>query len=127
MIPRTILILGACTAMAHAAMVDVAFYNSGFGGTQPVGPAVLGQAGDQWNWVDGAACPSCPGPIALVNTAGVATGASMSFVSQGAIVSANTGTQPVPNLTDNYLFDNSGGSITVALSGLAPNSAFELV
>ncbi len=115
------------SAMAQAALIDVSFYNSGFGGTQPSGSAVLGSAGDQWNWVDAANCPSCPGPIGLVNSSGALSLVSMSFSAQGGVVSLNTGSQPVPELMDNYLFDNTGGSIGVSLAGLTPGGVYRLV
>jgi hypothetical protein len=119
-------LVGTC-CIANAGLVDVAFYNSGYGGTQPTGAAVLGQAGDQWNWIDGMNCPSCPGPVSLTDTNGNATGVSLSFQADGAVVSAATNTQPDPDLTNNYLFNNSSGSILLTLDGLIPSQNYLLV
>jgi hypothetical protein len=114
-------------AATHAALIDVAFYSSAFPNAQPSGAAVLGSAGDQWNWVDGAGCPSCSGPVSLTDMTGNPTTATLSYQADGAVISATTGTQPVPNLTNTYLFNNSGGSITVTLNGLAASQAYNLV
>ena len=121
------LLAAGISTTAHAALVDVAFYNSGYGGTQPTGAAVLGQAGDQWNWIDAASCPGCPTNTALLDTQGNATGITLNFTADGAVPSATVGTQPDPDLMNNYLFNNSGGDITLTLAGLAPNSNYGLV
>lgn len=114
---------GAC----FAGLVDIAFYNSGYGGTQPTGAAVLGQAGDQWNWIDAANCPTCPANTSLIDTNGNAISAVLNFTADGAVPSATVGTSPDPNLMNNYLFNNTSGEVTVTLSGLLPNQAYNLV
>lgn len=119
---------GAC--VAQAGLLDIAFYSSAFGGTQPTGPAVLGQAGDLWNWIDagnpGGSTDTNYGPIAVSDTAGNPSG-SLSFMAEGGVTSVKQGTQPDPDLTNNYLFNNTGGSIDVTLDGLAANQNYLLV
>ena len=117
---------GIC-GVANADLIDVAFYNSGYGGTLPVGPAVLGQAGDQWNWIDAANCPSCPGNISLIATTGAGTPAVLNFTADGAVRSATVGTAPDPNLMNNYIFNNTGGSLALSLTGLAPSQTYSVV
>jgi len=117
---------GCCIAGAEA--LDVAFYNSGFSGNvMPTGPAFVGQAGDQWNWIDASNCPGCPGPVSLVDTDGNGTSATLSFTADGSVPSATVETQPDPDLTNNYLFNNSGGAVTITLNGLVPNFNYLLV
>lgn len=55
------------------------------------------------------------------------SGVTLTFDAEGGVISNNTGTQPVPALTDTYLYDNDGGSIGVTLSGLTPNADYRLV
>jgi hypothetical protein len=121
----------AASFLANAGLVDVAFYSSNYSTTPaPTGAAFLGQPGDVWNWLNvgnPSPAPSNLGTFSLVDTTGAATGASVSAVADGGVTSLATGTQPVPDLTDNYLFENDGGPIDVTLSGLAPDTAYSLV
>lgn len=116
-------------AIANAGLVDVAFYSSNFAHTTMSGAAVLGAAGDVWNSFD-AGNPNTPtnyGPFALVDTASNATGISLSFNADGGVISGHSGTQPDPNLTNSYLYNNTSGPITETLTGLAPNASYNLV
>jgi hypothetical protein len=112
-------------SVAHASLIDVSFYNSGYPPTiQPTGAAVLGQAGDQWNWIDAGITNGSPD---LIDSTGTLTGASLTFTADGGVRSLNLNTQPVPDLTNAYLFNNTGGTITVTLDGLTPSQNYLLV
>ena len=120
------LAVSGAACVANAGLIDIAFYNSGFGGNQPTGAAVLGQAGDQWNFIDAANCPTCPVNTGLIDATGGATSAILNFTADGAVPSATAGTMPDPDLMNNYIFNNSGGSITVSLTGLVASQSYEL-
>jgi hypothetical protein len=110
---------------AHAQLIDVNFYNSGYGvGAPATGPAVVGNAGDIWNGVD--AQSSSGGPLGLVNTLGGATPVTVSYDTSGggALPAALLNTQPNPSLMNSYLFNNQSGTITVTLAGLTPFATY---
>jgi hypothetical protein len=91
---------------------------------------VLGSPGDVWNWIgfgnfDPTLTPA--GPISLVDTGNNPTTAVLNFQAVGGVLSLATGTQPVPNLTNNYLYNNQGGPIDVDLSGLIASAPYALV
>ena len=89
----------------------------------PLGAAVLGQAGDQWNAIDAGNPQSS---YALLDTDSTLTGVSLIFTSEGALPRSPR-TPAVPSLTNNYLFSDDYGSNTVALTGLVANEDYDLV
>src|SRR5580698_630522 len=117
----------------HAKLIDVNFTQNsspGEGGPSPgptmAGAAVLGSAGDQWNGISGSS------GIPLVYSDGTASPVKMAFSSGGGYnVFDYGGTTPFAGgadaaLVENYLYNN-GVSQTVTLSGLAPNTVYDVV
>ena len=129
-----VLLLGR-SGLLLAQLIDVNFTqnsSAGSGGPNPgptmSGPAVLGTRGDQWNGVDGSAGTN----VALIHANGQPSAVTMSFTSGGGYnvydyggSTPFTGT-PENALMENYLF-NGGVTQTVTLSGLQPNSLYNLV
>jgi hypothetical protein len=115
--------------VANASLIDIAFYSSFYSSPTAVGAAFLGQNGDSWNSINA----GTPGVLTtysgytLLTTTGNASGVSLGFTADGGVTSLITGTQPNPNLTNSYLFNNTGGSITATLTGLTPGQSYELV
>ena len=127
-IASALMIFGGAFA-ANAGLIDVAFYNSGFDSpyAAPTGPDVLGMSSDVWNSIDAGTSPN---PASLVDTGGNVTGASVAYTAEGGVQSLILGTQPDPNLTNNYLFSDAAdgfNAIQLLLSGLVDNGDYELV
>ena len=126
----TLLIAGAClvSGVGRAELVDVQFSGTfNLGGTSPFAPqqsgaAIIGSAGDQWNYFAAAA----QGSTALNDTTGAASGLSLSFTSNRAYTAspgydAFNGT-PTANLMLGYLVED----ISLDISGFAPNQNYSL-
>lgn len=122
-------------AMLSAELIDVNFTqnsSAGTGGPSPgptmAGAAVLGVAGDQWNGISG----SSGNALALIYADGSASGVRMTFGSGGGYnVYDYGGSTPFDGgaydaLMQNYLYNN-GVSQTIALSGLHPNTPYNVV
>ena len=120
-----VMVLGTTSVRAAFNSIDVNFYASGFGGSTATGAAVVGSSSDTWNGIDGAV-NSSGGPLALVDVASNSTPITLSYVSDGAVVSANSNIQPNASLMSDYLFANTNDNITVTLQNLAPNTAYNL-
>ncbi|MGH7940174.1 MAG: glycoside hydrolase family 5 protein [Limisphaerales bacterium] len=127
-------ILSAVTLPLDAKLIDVNFTQNssdGVGGPNPgptmSGAAVIGSAGDQWNGVSG----SSGSGLALVYSDGDASPVTMTFSSGGGYnVYDYSGTTPFAGgssaaLMENYLY-NDGVPQSVTLSGLAPNTAYQV-
>ncbi len=132
-------VLFAATVMAlpfalHAKLIDVNFtQNSSAGGGGPSpgptmnGAAVLGSAGDQWNGISSSSGTG----ISLIYSDGTVSPVKMVFSSGGGYnVFDYGGTTPFAGgantaLMEDYLYNN-GVSQTITLSGLAPNTAYNL-
>lgn len=121
---RTVAILAiGFTSFAHAQLIDIAFH--GPGDPTPSGAAVIGSAGDQWNGIDGSA-NGTTGPLALINSDGSSSPATLTFTAEGSVVALSASNQPLPALTHTYLFNNDGGHVTVTLNGLAADQQYLL-
>lgn len=121
--------------LAKAQLIDVNFTqnsSAGEGGPSPgptmSGAAVLGAAADQWNGISGSSGTG----IALVYANGSASSVTMSFTAGGGYnvydyggSSPFTGT-PWNALMESYLYNN-GVPQTITLSGLVPDSIYNLV
>lgn len=93
-----------------------------WGSPVPTGPAYLGSAGDQWNqFVNPNGLDAY-----LTNTAGQLTSAQLAWMGTGTVASAATNNTFYPLLMNYYLFNNVGGSITVGITGLVPDSSYNL-
>ena len=92
------------------------------------GAAVLGAAGDQWNGIDASSGSGIP----LIYANGSNSTVTMTFTSGGGYnVNDYGGSTPFAStlynaLMENYLYNN-GTIQTITLSGLAANSAYNLV
>jgi len=121
--------LGVC-GVAHAGLLDVSFYGTGFISTPPPsGAAVLGAPGDVWNPV-GIGNPNVPtdfGPLGLVDTTGTPITTQLSFNAEGGVICGSCLPQPDPDLMTNYIYNHDGGPITVDLTGLVPLANYTLV
>lgn len=119
----------------HAKLINVNFTqnsSAGQGGPSPgptmSGAAILGSAGDQWNGING----SSGSGISLINSDGTATPVKMMFGSGGGYNVFNYGGStpfaggPEAALMETYLY-NGGVPQTITLSGLAPNTAYNVV
>jgi sugar lactone lactonase YvrE len=120
----------------HAQLIDVDFNNDSYGATHggpnpgPTmsGAAVLGAAADQWNGISA----SSGSGVSLFYANGSASGVTMTFTSGGGYDAYSfSGSTPFAGtaydaLMEDYLF-NSGVAQTITLSGLAANSAYNLV
>ena len=118
----------------HAKLIDVNFTQNsspGTGGPSPgptmSGAAILGSAGDQWNGISG----SSSNGISLIYSDGTTAPVKMAFSSGGGFnVYDYAGTTPFTGgadaaLMENYLYNN-GAPQTITLSGLAPNTAYDV-
>ena len=122
--------------MVQAQLIDVDFNensSAGSGGGPNPGPtmsgaAVLGTAGDQWNGIDASSGSGIP----LIYANGSASAVKMTFTSAGGYDVNNYGGStpfagtPYDALMEDYLY-NGGTAQTITLSGLAPNSTYNLV
>lgn len=125
----------AFTSLLQAKLIDVNFTqnsSAGQGGPNPgptmSGAAVLGSAGDQWNGISGSSGTG----IALKYADGSASPVTLSFTSGGGYnvydysgATPFTGT-PWNALMETYLY-NGGVPQTITLSGLTPNSIYNLI
>jgi hypothetical protein len=110
---------GVISQSARAAMIDVDFSP----GSNPAqsGAAVLGSAGDIWNNITAGSGTS----VALNDTTGAATSVAMTFTE--AFGGNNTGGSPMDAATTNLMQDyGSFNGSTIALTGLAPSTAYTL-
>jgi hypothetical protein len=94
---------------------------------QQVGPAVVGAAGDQWNFLTTANETAVP----LNNTSGGASGIALTWTSDGvarpvapSLANGFWGT-PYQNLMNGFLYDSSGNR-NISFSGLTANAPFDL-
>jgi len=92
------------------------------------GAAVLGAVGDRWNGIDASSGSGIP----LIYANGSASAVTMAFTSAGGYDVNNYGGStpfagtPYDALMEDYLY-NGGTPQTITLSGLAPNSFYNLV
>jgi aryl-phospho-beta-D-glucosidase BglC (GH1 family) len=126
-----------CVGMIQAQLINVDFNQNngvGWGGGGPnpgptmSGAAVLGTAGDEWNGVN----VNNGSGISLNYADGSASPIKMTFTSGGGYdVNSYGGATPFVGtpydaLMEDYLY--TGGSVqTISLSGLAPNSIYNLI
>jgi aryl-phospho-beta-D-glucosidase BglC (GH1 family) len=133
----TALFVVLSTGLLHSQLINVDFNQNngvswGGGGPNPgptmSGAAVLGTAGDQWNGID----VNSGTNISLIYANGRASPVTMTFTSGGGYdVNSYGGSTPFAGtsydaLMEDYLY-NSGVAQSIALSGLAPNAAYNLV
>src|SRR5579862_1661055 len=122
--------VAGCSQFAYGQLIDVDFKASNFPQPNYSGGAVLGGAGDQWNNAYAGNTdpnPTTYGPQALFDSLGNATSAMLSFTCVGAVTPLSGPIQPAPEMTNDYLYDNTGGSILVTITGLAASQAYDLV
>jgi endoglucanase len=135
------ILLGGITcfsvSLLQAQLINVDFNQNdgvGWGGGGPnpgptmSGAAVLGKAGDQWNGIN----VSGGGGVSLVYADDSPSAVKMTFISGGGFdVNSFGGSTPFAStsydsLMEDYLY-NAGTNRTISLSGLAANSAYDLV
>jgi len=108
---------------ASATVIDVQFSASS-PSRQQTGAAVIGAAGDYWNYFNGAL-----GAGKLVDTSKAATGISLTFAADGAYTAnpANTAftNTPYANLEQGILY-TSGSGIKLTLTGLSAGQQYSL-
>ena len=119
--------------LLQAQLIDVNFRNDSYGGSAggPTmsGAAVLGAAGDQWNGITVNTGTGIP----LIYANGSNSPVTMTFTSQGGYNANDYGGStpfagtPYDDLMQNYLFTMEGVQQTITLSGLSPNSYYDLV
>ncbi len=110
-------------AAAFATAIDVQF-GAASASLQQVGPAVIGAAGDYWNFSG-----TTSGSSSLLSTSQAATGVTLTFAATG-VFSAAAGTyafsgKPDANLMQGYLY-SSTSSITATLTGLSAGQGYSL-
>ncbi|MGA2683706.1 MAG: hypothetical protein ABSF51_01510 [Verrucomicrobiota bacterium] len=124
------------SSLLQAQLINVDFnndsYGAGHGGPNPgptmSGAAVLGTAGDQWNGIN----TSSGTGVSLIYANGSNSPVTMIFNSGGGYdVNSYGGSTPFAGtpydaLMEDYLY-NGGTPQTITLSGLAPNSKYNLV
>jgi uncharacterized delta-60 repeat protein len=122
--------------MVQAQLIDVDFNTNsaaGSGGGPAIGPtmsgaAVLGAAGDRWNGIDVSSGTGIP----LIYANGSNSPVAMTFTSGGGYdVNSYGGSTPFAStpldaLMEDYLY-SGGVAQTVTLSGLTPNSMYDVV
>jgi hypothetical protein len=117
------LALAGAAQVASASLIDVNFYSAAFGGSAATGAAVVGGGSDIWNGF--AADGGSGGSSGLVDVTGTLTSVTLNYDANpggGAVVSATPNFQPNGSLMYDYLFNNTGGSITVTLGAMAPGT-----
>jgi hypothetical protein len=125
------LLVSAASSGARADLINVQFGITG-GTSAYTGAGVLGAAGNQWNHVFGISGTS-GNNIPLVDAAGAATGASLSYTTAGFFDASVDGIfkgSPYQSLLTSYMFNQSNGfgsPGTVTLSGLVPDATYELI
>ena len=124
------------TSLLEAQLINIDFNNDSFGaahggpnpGPTMSGAAVLGAAGDQWNGINGNSGTGIP----LIYANGGNSPVTMTFTSDGGYdANSFNGSTPFAGtpydaLMEDYLF-NGGTPQTITLSGLTPNSFYNLV
>ena len=130
-------ITGFSASLLQAQLINEDFNQNdgvGWGGGGPnpgptmSGAAVLGKAGDQWNGIN----INSGNGFSLVNADGSTSAVKMTFTSGGGYdVNSFGGSTPFAGtpydaLMEDYLY-NAGTNRAIALSGLAANSAYDLV
>lgn len=118
----TVLLLSASAASATA--IDVQF-GAASASQQQTGAAVIGAAGDYWNYSNAAS-----GTNGLLDTKQAATGVSVTLAASGVYTSAAgssafSGT-PYANLMQGYLYASGTSTITLTLKGLAAGQGYNL-
>jgi hypothetical protein len=103
-------------------MIDVQTIDAFNGGYFYQGPGVLGTLADEWNHVDVSATAATNSNIPLFNSTGAPTTVELSYTPGTATFIQSS--QVIPLLTQ-YL--ESTTNTVVTLSGLQPNSAYNLV
>ena len=111
------------SSAAFAIAIDVQF-GAASASQQQVGPAVIGAAGDYWNFSNAAS-----GSSSLLSTGQAATGVTLTFAASGFYTAA-AGTfafsgKPDANLMQGYLY-SSTSSITATLTGLSAGQGYSL-
>jgi hypothetical protein len=111
---------------ARAGLIDVQFGAAGpLASTQYSGAAVIGYAGNQWNYFT-----SASGSFALDTTSGAASGVSVTYSAEGAYGLTVDNGQPFAgtayaNLMQSFLY-TQGTAITATFSGLAAGESYSL-
>jgi aryl-phospho-beta-D-glucosidase BglC (GH1 family) len=123
------------SGVLRAQLIDVNFTqnsSAGQGGPSPgptmSGAAVLGSAGDEWNGISGASGSGIP----LIYANGSNSPVTMTFTSGGGYnVYDYSGSTPFTGTSYNALMEtylyNNGVPQTITLSGLQPNSIYNVV
>jgi len=116
------LLLSASAASATAINVQ---FGAASAAQQQTGAAVIGAAGDYWNYSNAAS-----GANSLLDTKQAATGVSVTFAASGVYTSAAgssafSGT-PYANLMQGYLYASGSNTITLTLKGLAARQGYNL-
>ena len=130
----SLIVLSAGSVPAQLIDVDFAQNNGpgwGGGGPNPAptmsGAAVLGAAGDRWNGIDVNSGTALP----LFHADGSPSTVTMTFASGGGYdVNSFGGSTPFAGTSYNALMENylyTGAPETITLSGLAPNSTYDLI
>lgn len=132
---RLKLMAATLVALALPWTAPAQLINIDFIGSDMTGAAVLGSGGDTWNYFNTAASGT-PAGGALVNSSNAATGASLSYftpdLADGFNFSAD-GTANPAALFDGIAGGTNGGGgsgfaqITFNFTGLAPNTAYDIV
>ncbi len=108
---------------AFATAINVQF-GAGSVSQQQVGPAVIGAAGDYWNFSNVAS-----GSSTLVDTSQAATGVTLTFAASGVYTAAAGGYAfsgtPDANLMAGYLY-SSTSTITASLRGLTAGQGYNI-
>ncbi len=129
-------LVGSSSGLLQAQLINVDFNKNGSagagGGPDPgptmSGAAVLGTAGDQWNGIDVSSGTGIP----LKYANGSNSPVTMTFTSGGGYdVNSYGGSTPFAStaydaLAEDYLY-NGGTLQTITLSGLTPNSTYDLI
>lgn len=114
-------LFSASAALATA--IDVQF-GAASASQQQIGPAVIGAAGDYWNYSSAAS-----GSSSLVSTSQAATGVTLTFAASGVYTAAAGAFafsgKPDANLMQGYLYSGSA-SITATLKGLSAGQGYSL-
>jgi len=119
--------LGATSIRAD--LIDVNFYSASFGGGTASGAAVVGNSSDIWNGINGDT--SSGSMDNLMDVAGDSTPVEIAWIAAGAVIPLASNIQPNPSLMYDYLYNTNtteinNGDITVTLSGLAPETQYDL-
>ncbi len=117
------LAIGASAVTASATLIDVN-YEGGATNTM-TGAAILGSSGDTWNNILN--LPANPTALNQVNGSSSGISVSINGTVSGAY-SHSTPDNPNPDaLMVGYIYSSVSTGLSITLSGLAPNSGFQLV